>query len=548
MKQVAIYVRVSSEKQADEKTIDSQLAELQEICKDFQNVRIYKDNGWSGETLNRPDIDRLREDVKKDEIESLYIHSLDRLSRNLYQQGILVEDLRKHDVEIFIKDKPIDFTGEGKLLFNLLGAVSEYEKWKILERTQRGRIYKAKNKGIVGGYAPYGYRYVKKTPTTEEHYVIHREETQTVNLIFDLYLQFRSINRVRRELNKKGIKPQRSVTNWCRTSVAAILKNETYIGRGYYGKRYGVETENGKKFRRKIKNGTRYRDKSEWIPITFPVVLDKEKYKLAQEFLTQNSRPFSHTKHFYLLSGLIRCSYCNSTFTAETKTNKYHKGFQYYRCNNRHKANPVVECNASIVRAGEMDEAIWSAVSDAITKPTVLEKHISYLADKTEESEKSETSNKEHLEKEVLEIENKKNRLVDLYTDEKIDREMFDKKVQTYNSRLETLTQSIERANPKQVIDREAVMRNVEIFCDMARERVKNLTPETKKEFLWTLVNGIVYDSKQRKARVTASIAELKGGTNNMDSQVHPDEILEIHPMCMSRYLNKQYLARHLLG
>ncbi len=71
MKQVAIYVRVSSEKQADEKTIDSQLAELQEICKDFQSVRVYKDNGWSGETLNRPDIDRLREDVKKDEVEQL---------------------------------------------------------------------------------------------------------------------------------------------------------------------------------------------------------------------------------------------------------------------------------------------------------------------------------------------------------------------------------------------------------------------------------------------------------------------------------------------
>jgi len=529
MKHTAIYARVSSEKQAEENTIESQLSELKEICKDFQSVRVYKDDGWSGETLNRPAVDCLREDVKKGEIERLYIHSLDRLSRNLYQQGILVEELRKHEVEIYIKDKPIDFTGEGKLLFNLLGAVSEYEKWKILERTQRGRIYKAKNKGIVGGYAPYGYRYIKRTPTTEEHYEIHKEEEQTVNLIFDLYLQLRSINRVRNELNSRGIKPQRSTGNWCRTSISVILKNETYTGKGYYGKRYGVEVENGKKYRRKIKNGTRYRDKSEWIPIRYPVILDKERYEIVQKLLAQNFRPFAHTKYFYLLSGLIRCSHCNSTFTAETKTNKYQKGFQYYRCNNRHKANPTVHCEASVIRAKEMNEATWDAIVNAVTKPSVLMKHILYLADQSNNSDESLSGKKREIEKEILELENKKNRLVDLYTDEKIDREMFDKKAQDFNSEIEILARSLEKTgnDRQQAIDKQTVMKNAEIFCNIARERIKELTPEKKKEFLWALVDNIVLDSKARKARIIASIPMDMYGTKKTSSLIRCDEIQE---------------------
>jgi len=100
---------------ATKKTIKSQLEELREICKNFQVVREYIDDGWSGETLAGPALDRLRDDAEKSLFEAIYVHSVDRLSRNLYQQGILVEELRGRGIEIFIKDKPIDNTLEGEI-------------------------------------------------------------------------------------------------------------------------------------------------------------------------------------------------------------------------------------------------------------------------------------------------------------------------------------------------------------------------------------------------------------------------------------------------
>ena len=162
MKKVAIYARVSTETQEQQKTIESQLEELREICKKFQVVREYVDNGWSGETLARPALDRLRDDAKKGLFEAVYVHSVDRLSRNLYQQGILVEELRRRGIGIFIKDKPIDDTPEGKFVFNILGAVAEFEKEKILERTRRERLYKARTKGFVGYIPPLRLQLHKK--------------------------------------------------------------------------------------------------------------------------------------------------------------------------------------------------------------------------------------------------------------------------------------------------------------------------------------------------------------------------------------------------
>ena len=136
MKKVAIYARVSTERQEQQKTIESQLAELREVCKNFQVVREYIDEGWSGETLARPALDRLRDDAKQEIFEAVYVHSVDRLSRNLYQQGILVEELQRRRIEIFVGEKSIDDTAEGKFVFNVLGAAAEFEKEKILERTR----------------------------------------------------------------------------------------------------------------------------------------------------------------------------------------------------------------------------------------------------------------------------------------------------------------------------------------------------------------------------------------------------------------------------
>ncbi len=167
MKSIAIYARVSSEQQAQQATIESQVAALEErVAADGHVILaqdIYLDDGFSGSTLVRPALERLRDRVAEGAIDRLYVHSPDRLARKYAWQVLLLDELRKHGVTVVFLNAPAGTTAEDELLVQVQGMIAEYERAKILERSRRGKIHRARQ-GEVGplGTAPYGFAYVKK--------------------------------------------------------------------------------------------------------------------------------------------------------------------------------------------------------------------------------------------------------------------------------------------------------------------------------------------------------------------------------------------------
>jgi site-specific DNA recombinase len=97
------------------------------------------DDGYSGAMLERPGLDRLRDAVATCEVDAILCLCPDRLSRNFLHLGILVEELRKHGARVVFLNQPAEDTPENRLLVQIQGAVSEYERTKILDRTRRGR-------------------------------------------------------------------------------------------------------------------------------------------------------------------------------------------------------------------------------------------------------------------------------------------------------------------------------------------------------------------------------------------------------------------------
>ena len=155
---VALYARVSSERQADELTIQSQVAALrQRIVADGCKVEpelCFQDEGFSGGTVQRPALERLRDLAYSGVIDRLYIHSPDRLARKYAYQVVLMEEFSKHDVEVvFLNDVAGVAAPEGNLLLQMQGMIAEYERAKILERTRRGRRFAARQ-GKVSAVAP----------------------------------------------------------------------------------------------------------------------------------------------------------------------------------------------------------------------------------------------------------------------------------------------------------------------------------------------------------------------------------------------------------
>ena len=193
---IAIYARVSSDKQAQEGTIESQVAAVQEFAKNNDLIvdpdLIFLDNGYSGAAFARPGLDALRDKAANGEINQVIILNPDRLARNFSQQLMLVEEFQKLGVEIQFVNRKISKSPEDQLLLQIQGVIAEYEREKIMERHRRGKLHKAKTgKVSVLSGAPYGYVYIPATNNEDARYEIHAKEAEVVKEIFTSW----SINR-----------------------------------------------------------------------------------------------------------------------------------------------------------------------------------------------------------------------------------------------------------------------------------------------------------------------------------------------------------------
>jgi len=163
----ALYARVSSDKQAKDKTIDSQIAALKEkITADGGTLiedMMFIDAGVSGATLVRPELERLRDSAAVGAVDRVYLLSPDRLARKYAHQALLLEEFSSVGVAIHFLNHAVGTTPEEELLLQMQGMIAEYERAKIIERHRRGKLHRAKGGSVnVLSGAPYGYTYIRK--------------------------------------------------------------------------------------------------------------------------------------------------------------------------------------------------------------------------------------------------------------------------------------------------------------------------------------------------------------------------------------------------
>src|SRR3989338_3695726 len=160
-----IYARVSTEKQEEQNTIDSQIKELEIIIQQNGDslIESFIDNGYSGTILARPALDKLRDGAKNQSFEKIYIHSPDRLSRKYAYQVLILDELKKYSIGVVFKNMKTAETPEDHMLLGMQGVIAEYEKVKIVERTRRGRLYRAKSNHVIGNIPPFGYVCIPKS-------------------------------------------------------------------------------------------------------------------------------------------------------------------------------------------------------------------------------------------------------------------------------------------------------------------------------------------------------------------------------------------------
>src|ERR1700746_1280919 len=192
MRIAAIYARVSSEQQREENTIASQTASLIEFARshdlEVPGDWVFEDEGYSGATLERPGLERVRDLAAEGHIQVVLVYAPDRLSRKYAYQILLIEEFAHHGVETVFVKAPQTASAEDKLLVQFQGMIAEYERAQIMERSRRGKRHRARSGEVsVLSGAPYGYRYVRKSDEAPAMYEVIEAEARVVRHVYAMY-------------------------------------------------------------------------------------------------------------------------------------------------------------------------------------------------------------------------------------------------------------------------------------------------------------------------------------------------------------------------
>src|SRR5215510_2297127 len=318
LKRAALYARVSTEKQEREETIASQVDLLYQAAAasgyEIAPTSVFIDDGVSGARLDRPALDRLRDLVAEGVFEALLVTVPDRLARRYAYQVLLVEEFTRCGCEVIFVQHGLGASPEEQMLLQMQGVFAEYERALIQERTRRGRLFAARQGRVNWGNPPYGYTYIRKTPTTPQHLVINEAEAEVVHLIYRWCVEEQmSSYAIQRRLTAQGIVPRTARHGrWAQSSIIEILRDSLYKGEAYYNRTQARETHQpyGRRGRKdRVPGNTQGRTRrppSEWIAVPVPPILDPETWERAQGQLRQNSeRAQRHTTpHRYLLHDL----------------------------------------------------------------------------------------------------------------------------------------------------------------------------------------------------------------------------------------------------
>jgi len=504
----AIYARVSSERQRQDETIQSQTAGLRELAADrglpLAAELVFEDEGFSGASLQRPALERLRDRAAEGAFEVLLCHSPDRLARRYAYQVLLLEELGRVGVEvIFAKQPERGGSPEDELLRQFQGMIAEYERAQIAERTRRGKVHRARqgSQAVLSG-APYGYRYVRKSEHMDAVYEISEHQAQVVREVFRRYAEGgESIAQIARSLSERGIPTATGKQVWDRSTVWAMLRNPAYRGQAAFGKTQ-MTGQRAKPTRPVRARGERHgrretrrdRPADEWTSIAVPALVEAEQFELAQARLGENKRLAKrNTKQPTLLQGLVVCRDCGyACWRTSTRTTK--RKISYYRCigsdNWRHVGGRV--CENRPIRADELDELVWSEVRRLLEDPALIRAEIERRLDALR-TQHPAAHRKDGLERELRRVRAGSARLIEAYQESLIALDELRQRMPALRKREATLAGQLD-ALEAELHDAETYLRlaeTLEAFLGRLTESVDELSAEERQRVLRLVVREV---------------------------------------------------------
>jgi site-specific DNA recombinase len=502
---IAVYVRVSTPNQVHSQTIDQQLDRVrQHVAQqpgwELRDEQIFRDDGYSGASLSRPGLDRLRDAVREREIDRLVVTAPDRLARNYVHQMVLLEELERQGCLVEFLDHPMSQDPHDHLLLQIRGAVAEYERTLITERMRRGRLAKLRA-GVLLPWTrpPYAYRLHPERPREPAGVQVEPAEAAVVATIFATYLEpGASLEKVAHVLHDQQICSPRGQLWWGLSTLRGILQNPTYTGQVYAGR---TRTRPPRIRRSATHRIGRPHDSltpvppEEWIAVAqIPALVSEEQFALVHAKLAQN-QSFArrhNTTNTYLLRALVSCGHCQLACTARSLKPRH----AYYVCSGKAKpthSHREVPCASRFIPAHQLDALVWQDLCELLLHPE-------RLAAARERAHAGQwlpqelQARREGLHKGRRSVQQQRDRLTDAYLHGVIPlseyerrRRDLDQKDQALADQEQQVVQQAERHH-----EVAGVAANLDDFCQRVQAGLANATFEQRRQLVELLVDRVV--------------------------------------------------------
>lgn len=398
----AIYLRVSTQEQNEHGySIKAQEDRLRSYAnaKSLDKIKIYNDGGYSGSNMDRPALTKLLRDVQNNEVDTILIYKLDRLSRSQKDTLYMIEELFiKHNTALISLSESFDTsTAFGRAMVGILSVFAQLERENFRERSKLGMIQRAKEGkwcgfGVKG--AVFGYDYVNG------ELIVNEYEAMIVKKIYELYIDGYGVSKIYKYLDKHYPNALNSTNG-----VKNALERITYTGKVKY--------------------------LSEVYEGNHEAIISEETYNQVQA-LKKSRNNKSKSDEVYMLTGLLQCGYCGYKAQGTVSSAKYKEKTytrRYYKCNTNKRNNIMGKshrCKLKGVRKELLEE-------DVINYLKGIDVDLKIQNIKDEQNEKSA------IESQIEQLEKQSEKLLSLYIEEAISKKLLDKKMNEVNKSLEIL-------------------------------------------------------------------------------------------------------------
>jgi site-specific DNA recombinase len=405
-----LYARVSTSDQAEKGYSLAQQLEALRGYTSREGLEILEevsDPGYSGASLERPGMDRVRDLVAGGGISAVLAQDRDRFAREPAYHYLLRKEFEEHGCKLRALNDRSDDSPEGDLTDGILDQLAKFERAKLAERTWRGMLRRVQEGNAnVTAQPKYGFRYSED----KKALMVYEPEMRIVEKIFRLAAEGLGLTAIQGRLYAEGIPTRTGKPVWDQHMIRRLLTSDMYRPHSFDeisklvapevasrldpDREYGVQWYNrqrvttrtvsepdGKEGRRYRKKRTfRWRPKKDWIAVPVPAYLSREMVDRVRA-VAGSARAYErkHLAREWELRGIIRCG-CGRKMS--TRTAKVGGRLYYYVCNRPAAEKKTRGCAQRCIRVDGVEDLIWRFVSDLLKDPYRIQASIEELVER----------------------------------------------------------------------------------------------------------------------------------------------------------------------